>query len=328
MIVMVDRLGRVVAVNQPAAQRLGRPASELIGLSPRELLPDAEVSGRWDRLDQVLRTAQPDRLEDSRKGRCFDITFHPILGADGALERVAVFATDITDHKRLEQERKSLLAQVQKDAQTKAALLVEVNHRVKNNLTAVIGLLYSELSYSRRTPEGPEQRVLVDLVHRIESLAAAHGLLSDAQWTSVRLDDLTTRIVHPSLQLVPRQTRVSLRVHPAEAWVDSRQANALALILNELATNTVKYAAVGREQVQVTVDITEGDGTLRLEYRDDGPGFPPAILSGAQATVGLELVRELVGDGLRGELALHNEAGAVITLRFKSVVRGRERKQP
>jgi two-component sensor histidine kinase len=101
--------------------------------------------------------------------------------------------------------------------------------------------------------------------------------------------------------------------------VSPRQAGNLALVLNELVTNTVKHAAPGQAATHVAVQIgSEGNGTVRLEYRDDGPGYPEDVLHLKRRGVGLYLIQNLVDHALGGWLALANDDGAMTTVRFES----------
>jgi two-component sensor histidine kinase len=97
------------------------------------------------------------------------------------------------------------------------------------------------------------------------------------------------------------------------------------LIINELTTNTAKYALLERDEGRIEVHIAleggegekEGD-TIFLEFRDDGPGYSEQVLTLESLDVGLYLVQRLVSHNLRGELTLRNDGGAVAAIRFKS----------
>jgi two-component sensor histidine kinase len=106
-------------------------------------------------------------------------------------------------------------------------------------------------------------------------------------------------------------------VSPSTARVAAKQANSLALILNELTTNAAKYAASEDRTAHIGVRIVS-DGDTLIEFRDDGPGFPDDVLRLERHNVGLYLVKLLVRDDLRGDCTLHNDGGAVITIRFKA----------
>ncbi len=225
---------------------------------------------------------------------------------------------DITDRKRAEEERERLLAQARQDAETKSALLREVNHRVKNNLAAIVGLLYAQQDRSRATIH-PEYRALVrDLTKRIEGLSIVHGLLSRSLWAPLRVDELAEKVLDGVLQMAPIGKvagKVAAIISPSPLLVSPDQAQTLALVLNELALNVVKHASTDTS-IRVHLDIAREDQMMVLTMRDNGPGYPEEVLAGQQAGMGLELLRHLVCQNLRGQLALRNKGGAVAEIRF------------
>jgi two-component sensor histidine kinase len=196
-------------------------------------------------------------------------------------------------------------------------LLREVNHRVKNNLTSIIGLLDTERRYASAKERVVVQAAMERLVQRIVGLAQVHDMLSQSEWAPVPLSDLATRIMSSTLNTLPLDQQVRVDVTPSSVKVSPRQANNLALVINELVTNTVKHAVSGRETAHVAVRIArEDDDTVLLEYRDDGPGYPADVLRLERRGVGLYLVQNLVRHVLSGSLALANDGGAVTTIRF------------
>jgi two-component sensor histidine kinase len=125
------------------------------------------------------------------------------------------------------------------------------------------------------------------------------------------------------LQALPADKRVLTEISattPVEAT--PQQAHNLAIVTNELATNVVKYAARPDQTVQLSVHIAlePDEETIRLEFRDDGPGFPEEVLRSEYQSAGLYLVQNTVRRNLRGEIGLHNNDGAVITIRFPKAV--------
>ena len=114
--------------------------------------------------------------------------------------------------------------------------------------------------------------------------------------------------------------RISASVSPSPVRVTSDQAHNLALVINELATNAAKHASGEGEHdtAQITVQIAlDEDGMVRCEFRDDGPGYPEDVLRLERHNVGLDLIKNIVCQSLRGELSLHNDHGAVTIIRFK-----------
>jgi two-component sensor histidine kinase len=96
------------------------------------------------------------------------------------------------------------------------------------------------------------------------------------------------------------------------------QAHNLTLVINELVTNTIKYALREQDVGHITVRISLEDDTIQFEFRDDGPGYPQEVLSLERCGVGLDLIQNIARRNLRGELSLHNDRGAVATIRFKA----------
>ena len=171
--------------------------------------------------------------------------------------------------------------------------------------------------------------MLRDLESRLQGMAVLHTLLSDAQWRPLPLSDLVTQIVTAALIGSPIRERIRVSVAaPAESlWVVPEQATAVAVILNELATNSVKHAFRGRDQgcleVRLRVlDRPNGQTQVGLEFRDDGPGWPAPVLNGERRRVGLHLIEASVRSPLRGQLTLRNDAGAAAEITFRLAAAG------
>jgi len=213
-----------------------------------------------------------------------------------------------------------LLEQARQDAETKAVLLQEVNHRVKNNLATIIGLLYAERRHSGIEDQVTFQAIMQDLITRVQGLATVHTLLSAAEWAPLSLSELARQIIASALQILPPDQWVSIEVSPSSVRVTPQQANNLALVINELTTNTVKYAVLEGRTTHITVRIDGEDGMVLFEFRNSGPDFPPEVLSLERHNVGIYLIQNIVHKGLRGELALRNDAGAVTILRFPALI--------
>ncbi len=219
----------------------------------------------------------------------------------------------------LAQENARLYELARRDAETKAVLLREVNHRVKNNLAAIIGLLYMQRDRPGMKDQPTYQAVIRDLIHWTEGLSIAQGMLSESEWAPLRLDELASQVMRSCFQSLPRG-RLVVQVRPSPVFVSAGQAHSLALVINELALNVAKHTLNGREEGQITVEAGREGGEVVLTLRDDGPGYPAEVLAREQAGVGLGLVNKLICRNLRGRLTLRNEGGAVAEVRFPEQV--------
>jgi two-component sensor histidine kinase len=134
----------------------------------------------------------------------------------------------------------------------------------------------------------------------------------------VSLGELARSLIQSALSALPASRPFTLDVPTLPVLVSPRQAGSLALVLNELATNSTKHALTDRQALGIRVRFQAAPGGVEFEYRDNGPGYPAAILAGERLGVGLDLVQKLVTGTLRGTLTLANDAGAVAALRFKA----------
>ncbi len=209
-----------------------------------------------------------------------------------------------------------LYEQARQDAATKSTLLREVNHRVGNNLTAISGMLALERHHLNPADQSAYQTIMRDLTNRINGLATVHAMLSATEWAPLPLDDLVNRVIHSSLQMLPFDKHVAVNVSTADARISSDRAHHLAMIINELTTNTVKYALNHKDRARIAVTIAVAGPEVVLMYTDDGPGYPDSVLKRDNWNVGLELIDNLMRTNLHGDWQLANRQGAVARLQF------------
>jgi|GEM_PF-527355 len=218
-------------------------------------------------------------------------------------------------------ENARLYEQARHDAQVREALLQEVNHRVRNNLAAILGILKLEMERPR-TSDLDYHSTIQDLIVRIRGLASVHNLLSQAQWASLPLERLVYEVISSALSSSPIRRQIQLVLSSPDSTsnlpISPRQATGLAMVLNELTTNSVKYAFQGRPGGRIEVQFSvEQDAWITLTFHDDGPGWPEEVLKEERESVGLRLIRMMVRSPLQGQLELGNDGGAVAKIRFK-----------
>jgi two-component sensor histidine kinase/integral membrane sensor domain MASE1 len=224
----------------------------------------------------AFRFIRPDRsevwLEKTSRAE-FDATgCRPI--------RLRGLTRDITRYKQAE-KRQDLLS-------------AELDHRVKNVLARVA----SVVRHTRRSSGTPDEFVRA-IEDRIQSVAAAHALLSESRWFGVSLTDL---IRH---QLAPYTTGGNTAISDPDVMLTSAQTQAVAMVIHELATNAAKHGALSGMDGKVSVswDCTGADGAaiLTITWRELG-GSP--ITAPVQSGYGLSLIRDLVPHELGGAVDL------------------------
>lgn len=328
---------RIQLWNREAQRLLGYSAEEAIGQCIQELLaapsfenwannphplPRLETAwraknGTWQ---PICATVFPARSPDGHPlGWCLFARPMPPENATLTTCPNGAYSKNEAPAATAELELRRLYEQTRLDAETKTGLLREINHRVKNNLISILGLIQAEQLY---TPDKASQPIVKEalghLSQRVRGLIEVHHLLSETQWQPMRLSELADRIIGAVACSLGPSKQVVVQVADSPVRISPRQANSLALALNELATNTLKYAAAGRMMTKVSVNIETNGDFIRLEYRDDGPGFPTDILQRQRQGVGLNLLHQLAAGAFRGTLTLHNDRGAVAVLSIKA----------
>jgi PAS domain S-box-containing protein len=101
---LMDSKGRLIATNQTTALRLKKTPQELNGVDLFSLLPADIAESRRTYFDKVMRTGVPEEFEDIRDGNVFQSRYFPVQDQMGSVAGVAVFAQDITERKRAEEE--------------------------------------------------------------------------------------------------------------------------------------------------------------------------------------------------------------------------------
>jgi len=175
----------------------------------------------------------------------------------------------------------------------RGVLAQEIHHRVKNNLQSVASLLRLQARAEHVDP----QKALQDSVNRILAIAAVHEVLTEHREDDVDLGELVDRLRAMLVQGLVAEKEISAELESVS--LAGHRATALALVFTELFGNALEH---GGDHVSIALARRNGDVVLTIA--DDGDG-----IDGGTAGTGLSIVRALVRDELRGELALENAGG-------------------
>ena len=185
-------------------------------------------------------------------------------------------------------------------------MMAELNHRVKNNLAVVSGLLALQLSQG--DPAATKESVLRDCMTRIQSIALIHQLLHAEDLDAVDMKETARRIASMVAETFSvAGQRITCRVRGDRLMLPCKLATSLGVALNELLCNAVKHGLAGREQGRVTVSITAGE-RICITVSDNGRGLRPGFDAGRDGHLGVLVMDGLVEGELGGSFTLRNRA--------------------
>ncbi len=208
----------------------------------------------------------------------------------------------VKNKKLIEDQNKIIEASlVEKDS-----LLKEIHHRVKNNLQMVSSLL-SMQTKNTRSQEAID--ALEEGKSRVKAMALIHQKLYQNEGLSViEMQGYIESLVN-SIQSVYKKGGhdVNINIDAEGAELDIDRAIPIGLILNELVSNSFKYAFPNKEEGQIYINIRK-DGDLGFfEYTDDGKGLPEDIEEQSSTSMGIKLIQRLVNQ-LRSNLNIDKDA--------------------
>ena len=257
-IISKDLNGKILSWNEGAGRLFGYTAEEAIGKSVTILIPPERLNEEPGIIKRIQSGERVDHYETVRRrkdGSLVDIslTVSPVKDGNGKIVGASKIARDISDRKRVEQQ--------------KNLLLFEMKHRIKNTLATVQAL-------AMQTMRGASAEERAAFRGRLQSLASAHDLLVSGQWSRALLKD----VVQTALDAFQEKHRERFLVEgPDKVWLDSEKSVALAMTVHELATNSVKYGALSNLSGRVSIawELQEHATPPRVKLHWKERGGPP-----------------------------------------------------
>jgi GAF domain-containing protein/anti-sigma regulatory factor (Ser/Thr protein kinase) len=205
-------------------------------------------------------------------------------------------------------ENARLYEQTKQDAEVKAVLLRELSHRVKNNFAAITSLLYLALDEQHETRE----QILSETLGRVQSMAAAHTLLARATDGYVDLLDIGAQVLRDTTRhLALPGVQIHIQTQGDHVQIAMRQLTTLALVLNELATNSLRHGWDETSNVPLVLRfvVTRQADQIAFYLQDNGKGLPADFNLNQRAGLGLTLVQSLVEKDLHGLFSIQRRDG-------------------
>jgi PAS domain S-box-containing protein len=292
--------GRITSWNAAATRILGYKAAEMIGQPIMSIIPPELRQEETAILARLRRGERIDHFETVRAtkdGRRIHVslTISPVRDKSGRIVGASKILRDITERKRAEETQKLLLG--------------ELNHRVKNTLATVQSIAAQTL----RQAKSPSDFV-PSFLGRIQALAGAHTLLTQANWQGADL----TALVEDQLFVADTNAERITCAGP-QIILEPQVALQLALVLHELGTNARKHGALAAGDGHISVNWAVEEAPVRalhLRWRETGgvrpnrdpppnPGFGTLLIERSMRSVeGGEAHMRFEADGISWTIKL------------------------
>jgi len=290
----------VIFANDAFLKLSGYSREEVTGSNCRFLqgpLTDRDTVATIREAIKHKRDINVDILNYRKDGSTFwnALYISPVVNEDG--ETVYFFASqlDITDRVEAQQrlaeqkdvferevqrrtrelqlaleDRERVNAELAHAVQAQTLLLNEVDHRVKNNLQMISSLIVMQ---SRNIPDGEIRKSLLSMLERVEALSAVHRrLYQSGELTQFDLAEFSRDLARDLVNASNRENvDLEFELEPVEVAPD--RAAPIALMVNELVTNSLKHAFADNRGGTITLSMKKLDGHYVLAVEDDGVGM-------------------------------------------------------
>lgn len=247
-------------------------------------------------------------FQPKKKEVWMEIFLNPIFNTEGEVTEISLVAHDITDKKKTEKE-------IVESLKEKEVLLKEIHHRVKNNLQVISSILNLQSSFVK---DKQTLDILEESRNRIRSMAIIHeNLYQTTNFSSINFSDYLTNLTSNLIASYQVNTgKVTLKEDLSKVDLVLDQAIPCGLLVNELITNSLKYAFPDGRSGEITINLTEQKNRINLSIGDDGIGLPADFDILNSDTLGLQLVSTLV-EQLDGEIEVDNTKGIKYLITFE-----------
>ena len=304
-----DQAGRILKVNRCAADSVGMSIRDLVGKNYYDLFPDGAERARQQDLE-VMETGMPLRgqlrsfTSFSRKERWALVDRIPLRDEQGQVAGVMVFAVDITDQKKAEDELLGAKAQIEqsnrrlkataeqtrllaekaiRSNQAKSELLASSSHDLRTPMNSIVG--FSEILLDTAIDE--EQKEYVKIIH--QSAMGLLSLINDIlDYSRIEAGKLKVEIISCGVSEIVQDIRAMMETGAKKKGLDFvvqidprlpttffTDPTRLKQCLINLVGNAVKFTEQGHIGIYVCPDECAGQPCIRFDVEDTGIGIPP-----------------------------------------------------
>jgi PAS domain S-box-containing protein len=301
----------IVKVNEAMASKLNMSPEECVGQKCYKLIHNLDEPKKGCPHLNLADKSLQDTFEtcEPKLGGCFMVTASYLKNKGEILASIHIFR-DITERVKLEKK-------LNKALNKKDLLMKEMNHRIKNNLTLVSSFLSLQ---SRFIKDANDREIFRESQTRTKAFALIHEKLyrsADLKRINLKeyLENFANEIYHT---YTVDENRIKLSTDLDYIYADMDTSLPLALILNEILTNSFKYAFPNGRHGEVHIELRylKNMHMFKLTVTDNGIGLPEDFDFKNTESFGMSVMRNLIKQ-IDGEVKLYKTCGTKFVIKFK-----------
>ncbi|HZW38227.1 MAG TPA: histidine kinase dimerization/phosphoacceptor domain -containing protein [Ignavibacteriaceae bacterium] len=290
----VDKNYCIVYANDKMIQWTGKSKEEVLGNNLFLALPLLKNSVVEEKFKEALETQQNIFFE--MKSFYVPNTYFS-LSVSPSEEGLTVYAKNISDYREAK-------IKLQKALEEKNILFRELNHRIKNSLQIVTSIINIE---ANQLEDIKIKSIMDDIIKRIYSISLVHSKLHEVEALShlnlsKYIKDLVSYLVSSY-----EKADFSIELNLQDINIDVKYATYIGMIINELISNSIKYAHKDKSHCIICINCSQEDSRMSLVIQDNGIGYPNEIKE--KDTLGILLVKHFV-EQMDAVLIMENRNGA------------------
>ena len=300
MIFACDQNGRITEFNRAAQNTFGYSMAEMLNNDMSVLYEDKEQYAALKKIISEDENFFGEVKQIKKNGETFPafISASLLKNERGEVLGMMSVSRDITRTKETEE-------QLKKSVHEKETLLKEIHHRVKNNLQVISSILKLQSAYVK---DKKTLDLLNECRNRISSMAFIHATLyMTNDFAKINFADYVANLAGNLQQsYADKDKKILLRLDIPKVFLHIDDAIPCGLIINELLSNSFKYAFAKKKRGTVGISVKVKKENIILAIWDDGNGFPQKVDYRNTESLGLQLVISLV-EQLSGKIKMESE---------------------
>lgn len=303
--------GDIVYINRRFCEISQYSREELIGQNHRIINSGHHTKDFFKELYRTIKKGETWHGEIKNRAKdgsyyWVATTIAPIKNSKGEIEKFISIRTDITQIKEADEKIRLLLEE-------KALILIEVHHRIKNNMNTIFSLLRMEANQQEISLH---KTILLDASTRVRSMM----LLYDKLYRSENKDIISIREYFPVLiseiiNIFPNNTMIKTFIEVEPVLVSAKILSTIGIIINELITNSMKYSFSERSEGKINFLAKKDYDKLILTYQDNGKPMEEEIDLKKTNSFGLNLIQMLIQQ-LDGTVHMDRKDGNCYIMEF------------